>query len=976
MDFRMLGPLEAWHGRTSVSLGDLQQRFILVVLLLHANKPLSPERITEIVWGDQPERKTLVRAYINRLRKAFEGTDAEIERTATGYLLRVDEDHIDTVRFDRLRAQAAQALQDNDQRRAIELLREAVALWRGRFLDDIDIDRVGGAEVILPDESFYDALGDLAELELISGDHRSARDRMRRAFRTAPDHQKFAELLMRALIAGGDRVGAIRIYDSACEALTRAGFEPGTVLRNLAERARRGDPVSSLPSRPGGFTGRSDELATIEAAAAGSGERRAVWISGAPGVGKTGLAVEAAHRLRHRFPDGQILLRLNGFTPNVVPMSVSDALTQLLTELGVPAEQIPDTVGRKVTLYQSHLYGTKTLVVLDNAVSPEQIRPLLPEARECFALVTSRRMGEPDISEHVRLGPLPASDATALFQRLTGPFRGGRPADIAGLVKRCGYLPMPITVAAATLRRHDRWSLEHLLGLMDESGPWREDGAAAVHTSYRLLDERQQEIFRLFGHLPGPHVDLVAAAALAGRDVAETRKLLDDLHEVCLLEEIAPDRYQMLDSIKEFAAFEPVPEHALARLLDFYLVTLANAASTAYPFDRAAQPPVDRASPLSLEFAEAGAAQAWITAELDNVVAAIHHAATNALPVHAWQLAVLIWRHFNTANRFEDWIAALELARETTDSYGQAHVLLRLAIAHDRRGLHTKALDLARQALPHWTQHGDVHGEAATLCTIAISTMQLGSHEEAMRQFEAALEKYQQCGDLRGQAHALSLLGYLNEQHHQYEVALHQHEQSVRIQREIGHLRGLAHSLDNLGGIQQHLGMVDEAIANHVEAHEVAMQLDDACAAAYALTNIADAHRLAGRLAEAVHHQKQAAQAAAGVDDADLKARLFRVRAATSSDGGDQVAALRLYESLLDLATGTGNRTHRAHGEVGVARTMHALGRHSDAAAHWEAAEDVFAGLGQPEVEEVRAERAALTCACGQRSARSRLRSG
>ncbi len=535
---------------------------------------------------------------------------------------------------------------------------------------------------------------------------------------------------------------------------------------------------------------------------------------------------------------------------------------------------------------------------------------------------------------------------------------------------------MPITVAAATLRRHDRWSLDHLLGLMDEDGPWREDGAAAVYASYRLLGERQQEVFRLFGHLPGPHVDLVAAAALVGRDVAETRKLLDDLHEVCLLEEIAPDRYQMLDSIKEFAGFEPAPEDALARLLDFYLVTLANAASTAYPFDRDAQPSVDRESPLSRRFSQPGDAQVWITAELDNVVAAIHHAATNELPSHAWQLAVLLWRHFNTANRFEDWIATLELVRDTTDSYGQAHVLLRLAIAHDRRGLHAKALDLAQQALPRWTELDDVHGEAATLCTIAISTMQLGSHEEAMAHFEAALEKYEQCGDLRGQAHALSLLGYLNEQHHQYEVALHQHEESVRILREIGHLRGLAHSLDNLGGIQQHLGILDEAIPNHVEAHELAVRVDDACAAAYALTNIADAHRSAGRFTEAVHHHKQAAQAAAGVDDADLKARLFRVRAATAKDSGDQVGALRLYRSLLALATDTGNRTHRAYGEIGVARAMHALGKHSDAIAHWEAAEDVFAELDQPEADEVRAERAALTCACGQRSVRSRLSSG
>lgn len=958
MEFRMLGPLESWHGNVSVPLGDQQQRFILVVLLLHANKPVSPERLTETVWPDNPERRTLVRGYINKLRKAFEGTDASIETTATGYVLRVDEDRIDAVRFHRLLEEAA--LED-DERKAVELLRAAVALWRGPFLDDIDIDRVGGATVISPADSYHDALGDLADLELVIGDYRSARDRMRRALPTDPANQRYAELLMRALIAGGDGIGAIRVYKAACTALEEAGYEPGSVLRKLAARAEHGEPVNSLPSRPGGFTGRSRELEAIEVAAAGTGERRAVWISGAPGVGKTGLAVEAAHRLRHRFPDGQLLVRLGGFTPGVAPMSVSDALTQLLTELGMPVEQIPDTVNRKASVYQSQLYGTKTLVVLDNALSPEQIRPLLPESRDCFAVVTSRKMGDPDISEHVRLAPLPPHDASDLFRALTDPFRvRGRAADVAGLVKRCGYLPVEITVAAALLRRHDRWSLDHLLGLLDEQGPLRED--AAVHASYRQLDVQLQQVFRLFGHLPGPDVDLVGAAAFIGRDVAETRKLLDELHEVCLLEEVSPNRYQMLDSVKEFAASEPPPADALSRLLDFYLVTLTNAVSVAYPFDRTVQPPVDRTSPLGLNFAREDEALAWIITERDNLMAAIQHAGT----AHAWRLAALMWRYFNTANRFEDWIEAVESVR-ADDDYGQAHVLLRRSFANNRLGRHTEALDLAGQALPKWSRLDDTAGEAATLCALALAAMALGTHHEAIRHCEAALAKYELCEDLRGQAHALSMLGYLNEQHREYEVALRQQTDAVRMLREVGHLQGLAHALNNRGANRQHLGLLDEAVSDHLEAHEIAVELGDSCVAAYALTNLADAHRLAGRLGEALHHHELATAAAAGVADTDLRARLLRDRASTARDGGDLAGALRLYQELLDVTAGTGNRTHQAHGEIGVARMMHALGKHAAAVPHWAAAEAVYAELDQPEAEEVRTERAELTCACGQR---------
>ncbi|WP_253773932.1 AfsR/SARP family transcriptional regulator [Goodfellowiella coeruleoviolacea] len=976
----MLGPLEAWHEGAKVDLGDQQQRFVLVVLLLHANKPVSTERLTEIIWGGNPERRTLVRGYISKLRAAFrQADDVSIDKEPTGYLLRVGADQLDTVRFERLRAEAAHA---DDRGRKIELLRAAVALWRGRFLEDIDNDRVGGPEVISPDESYFDAVGDLAELELAARDHRSARDRLRPVVRMDPARQRHAELLMRALIAGGDRVGAVRVFQDVRDA-TRAeyGMDPDPALRNLAARAEHGEPPSALPTPVRWFTGRAAELDVIEAAAAA--ERRAVWVSGAPGVGKSGLALEAAHRLRHRFPDGQLLVRLNGFTPNMPPMPVEDALTQLLGELGVPPEQIPSTKGRKFALYQAKLHGSRTLVVLDNAVAPDQVQLLLPEATGCFAIVTSRRMGEPDTGEHVRLSPLPSDDAIALFLALADPRRvGGKTAEVAAVVKRCGYLPMPIRVAAALFRRHDQWPLEHLLRLIEESGPWRTDtddgaGAAAVRVSYQLLDSPQRTMFRLLGHLPGPDIDVAAAAALVGSDRTEARLVLDDLHEVCLLEEIAPERYQMLDPLKEFAVAEPSPTtpsestDALLRLLDFYLITLANAVDTAYPFDRALQPATGRSCPVALAFTDTDAAVSWIATERDNLVAAIRHAATHDLPEHAWRLAVLFWRYFNTTSQLEDWIETLELARwivsaDPDNDYGQAHVLLRLATAHNRLGRLADAQELAVQTLPRWTRLGDVRGEAATLCAIAIPTMELGGHTQAMAYFATALKKYEQCGDLRGQAHALSMLGYLNDLHGDLDLALRQHQASVRMLREIDHVQGLAHALNNLGSVQQRLGFPAEALASHRKAHELAVEVDDNCTMASALNCIGNVHRSQGLLTEAVRYQEQARRVAANVSDADLRTRLYRDSGATAQAGGDQEKALHAYQAALDLAIGTGNRTYQAHANRGVAQALHALGRHVDAVPHWRAAEEQFSALGQPEAAEVRAEYADLTCACGQ----------
>ncbi|MEV8440669.1 tetratricopeptide repeat protein [Actinosynnema sp. NPDC051121] len=980
MEFRMLGPLEAWHEGARLPLGDQQQRFVLVVLLLHANKPVSTEKLTEIVWGGNLDRRNLVRGYINKLRKAFQDVDGVlIETTPTGYLLRVDDDWLDTVRFDRLRAEA-EAVRADDPRRAIALLRAAVDLWRGRFLEDIDTDRVGGTEVMSPDDSYYDAVGDLSELELNAGDHRSVRDRLRPVVRTDPARQKHAGLLMRALIANGDRTEAIRVFHATEAALAEQGWEPGPQLRKLAARAERGEPTSSLPSRPGGFTGRDAELDAIEAVAATPGERRAVWVSGGPGVGKTGLAVEAAHRLRHRFPDGQLLVRLNGYTPNVSPTTVSDALTQLLVELGVPPEQIPASVNRKFTLYQTELYGTRTLVVLDNAHSPEQVRSLLPEESGCFAIVTSRRVGEPDTGEHLRLLELPPDDASALFRTLAGPLRlRGRSAEVADVVKRCGYMPMQIRLAAALFRRHDRWPLEHLLGQLEETGPWPADAnggdGAVVRVSYLQLGGAQREVFRLFGHLPGPDLDVAGAAALAARDVAGVRALLDDLHEVCLLEEVAPDRYRMLDPLKEFAAAEPSPTtpteraDALLRLLDFYLVGLTEAVGAAYPFDRAMLPPVHRTSRVVPTFADRQDATAWIAAERDNLVAAIRCAAERELPGHVWRLAVLIWRHFHTTSRFEDWVETVELAWETVrtapaEEHGRAHVLLRLATAYDRLGRLEEALEVATRALPVWEGLGDVPGQAATSGMLAISLMQLGRHAEAIERFEDALDKCERCGDRRGQAHALSNLGVLNEERGNLDLALRQHRAAVPILREVDHRQGLAHALNNLGTVQQRLGLADEALAAHLEAHDLAVELGDDSLAAYALNYIGNVHRSQARLAEAAHHHELAKAAAAGVSNTDLRTRLFLDRAATAQAGGDRSGALDAYRSALDLATGAGNRGHAARAHRGVARTLHALGRHADAAVHWDAAEAEFVALGQPEADEVRAEHGSLTCAC------------
>ncbi len=434
-------------------------------------------------------------------------------------------------------------------------------------------------------------------------------------------------------------------------------------------------------------------------------------------------------------------------------------------------------------------------------------------------------------------------------------------------------------------------------------------------------------MFRLLGHLPGPDLHVTGAAALADRDVTMARGLLDDLHEVSLLEEVAPERYQMLDPLKEFAATEqPARPDALLRLLDFYLVTLTAAVAAGYPFDRGQPATGDRSCAVAPDFADEATALRWIATERDNLVAAIRYAAAHDLPDHAWRLAVLMWRYFNTSSQLEDWLDTMNLvwqlvSADETNEYGQAHVLLRLAIAHDRLGKLAEALELAAAALPKWVRLGDVRGEATTLAALAIPTMELGNHARAIAHLEAALTKYEQIDDPRGHAHALSMLGYLNELHGNLDVALGQLQDAAKTLHEIGNKRGVAHTLNNLGSVQQKLGLLDDALASHTEAYRYATEADDQCAVAYALNNIGNTHRR---------------------------------------------AALQAYEAALDLADSTGNRDHQARAHRDIAETLHIKGDHERAIPHWDAAEAEFAALDLPDAAEIRDKRAALTCTCGQ----------
>ncbi|MFC4121670.1 NB-ARC domain-containing protein [Nonomuraea zeae] len=265
-----------------------------------------------------------------------------------------------------------------------------------------------------------------------------------------------------------------------------------------------------LPADVAALAGRERELAIVE------GHQSAntvpvVCVTGMAGVGKTALAVHAAHRLSPRFPDGQLFVDLHGHARGMPPVEPGAALARVLRTLGVPGEHIPWHHDDRAALYRSVLAGRKVLIVLDDAADEHQLHPLLPAAPGCRVIVTSRRrLTCPGDTRSLSLDVLPVAEAVAVFTRMAGWERvAGTPAGVlAELVRRCGLLPLALRLAAARLRARPAWGVRHLLDRLAgdrlaELAAGRRSVAAALDLSYERLPAEQRRAYRLLGSAAG-----------------------------------------------------------------------------------------------------------------------------------------------------------------------------------------------------------------------------------------------------------------------------------------------------------------------------------------------------------------------------------------------------------------------------------------------------------------------------------------
>ncbi len=677
--------------------------------------------------------------------------------------------------------------------------------------------------------------------------------------------------------------------------------------------ARRGAyGPAQLPADVADFTGRDEQvkrLSDLLSGAGASGDPGAVRIAvvaGAGGLGKTSLAVHAAHRVRRRFPDGQLYVDLLGAT--AAPLLPADVLARFLRDLGVDGRDIPVDEDERAARYRTTLARRRMLVVLDNARDAAQVRPLLPGSASSAVLVTTRsRMPDLASTKLVDLHVLDDDEALQLFVKVVGDERAAaEPEAAAELLDACAGLPLAIRICAARLVTRSGWTIRAMADrLRDEHRRLDEmrAGDLAVRASFEVSfttlppsTDKQgidpARAFCLLGLWHGPSISSAAAAALFGVPEYSAQDALELLVDTHLLESVAPDRYRFHDLLRVYAAERAAAEElaaecdaAVTRLLTWYLRT-ADAAATAVLPHRYDIPVVAAdTDPPPLGFADAEEALAWYDSERANLVAATRQAAASGRHEIAWRLPAPLFIIFNSRGNWADCIAtsriALDSARQVGNRQGEAWILNTLgdALGQTRQ---SEGIDCLERSLAIRREIGDRMGEAQAANNLADAYQRLGRTDEALDLYRRALELNRAVGYRLGEGIALGSLGWTLLDLARAEEAIDYLRQAQNAFEEIDYPDGMGYALHILGRCYLSLGRDAEAIdclqgalASHRATGNRRMQ-------AATLRSIGTAQSRAGLTAEA---RVSWTQAAAIFEELGDSAEAEEVRAEQAESG-------------------------------------------------------------------------------------------
>jgi DNA-binding SARP family transcriptional activator len=1038
MEFGLLGPLEVRRGGVVVPVRSGRQRAVLAALLLEANRVVPTERLAETLWGSRPppSARVTLQNYVARLRRIL--GDADMTRISTrpgGYLIRVDHGQLDISRFGVLLDSARTAARHNSWSRAAAEAAAALALWRGEPLADVESGTLAAREIPMLAAMRLQALETRMDAVLHLGDHAGAIAELQRLVDAHPLREHLHALLMLALYRDGRQAEALTVYHHARAMLIdELGLEPGTELRGLHQQILTGDPAleieaaassgdsasgrraaaRTLPSDAAWFTGREQELAQLSGTAE-TGPAGVCTISGMPGVGKTALAVHAAHLLNDQFPDGQLFVDLHAHTPGQEPADPGEVLTRLLTAAGADARFLPaDTQGR-IDLWRDRMAGRRVLLVLDNAATSAQVAPLLPGGQGCLVLVTSRRhLGDvPGLAVPVLLEALPPGQAGEMFRRLaTRTVADPSDAEVAEIARLSGYLPLAISLLARVYARHPSWTMADLVAETQASlltlAAEHDSVAAAFEVSYRYLARSRQQFFDYLGLHLGTTVDAWAAAALAGIPLDEAVAHLDALHGEGLLNETSYRRYVMHDLIRRYSRGHAAarPNQALDRLLDYYqhAAATAEARLARQTTDPPAPLPPTRPPTALPDLSDYTRALAWSRDERANLAACLDYAASTKQDTRVIALTAAITALMQRDGPWDEALArhatAAQAARRLSDQPGEASALIHLAVARRLTGDYPGAtLDLAT-ALRIYRRCGHRLGQANALSNLGAVLAMCGDYPGGSEVLQQALGIYGNIGDKVGQAYALHYLGVVRRQTADYSGAAQALQEALGMFRDNADPLGCASSLTELASVWRRIGAYPSAVQALQEALGISRDTGDRLGQGDVLSDLGDVRRHTGdylgavqalqealsifrdtgirlgqanalgylgnvlRLTGDYSGASEALEAALGIfrdiGDRDAEATNLNDAGSLYRACGELDRAGDCHRQALSLSREIGSSHNEASALAGLGRCAQDAGRAAEAKAALEQANEIFQRIGAAEAVALAAEIDAL----------------
>jgi len=886
LDIRLLGALEIVAADGVLAIDGQRSSRLLAILLLNANCVVPTDRLVDILWEAPPQSaRQQIHNVVGTLRRhvaPVRGLD--IVTTPGGYRADVDSDRLDLTRFRFAVRQAHELASAGEAGSAITLLTDARELWHGSALAGLEGHYFVNAGTRLEEERLA-ATELLMELRVQVGDGALVVGELMELVAAHPQRESLRASLMKALYNNGRQSDALEVYDQGRRLLAdEFGLDPSADLRNLHEHILQGLPVADygandrpaappappteadpdegatveavsrrrfLPHDPREFSGRGREMLQLidDSRQTGAVSLVISAINGMGGVGKTALAVRFAHTVAADYPDGQYFVDLRGFTIGVEPLTPTSALGILLRQSGLADELIPSDMDGQISAWREQIAGKRALVLLDNAVDAEQVRPLLPGASGPLVLITSRRrLTALEGALPLPLDLMPAQDAVALFARIVGAERLASDADsIADVVDLCGRLPLAIRIAAARFRDRGSWTVSHLIHLLSDQKQrtqFLDLGDRSVSTvlalSYRYLSGDHSRLFRLLSMHPGPDFSAPIAAALAGIPVDRAQYVLESLFDDNLVLQDRPGRYHFHDLIRDCAA-RLCAEHDNAatkhdahnRLVDYHLQCAAAWCKPLVKSPDHFHPVIEHVFPGIPEPQSEEQAIEYLALENTNLIEVARSALTANSPHRAWQLVCALGPFLRRTNytgiALDLFEGALEAARAVGDEQGESLCLTNAALIHRERLQNSKAHDLLEAAIAISRRRGDRSAEMYQIANLAGVKYNSGLLMEAYECYKTALPIVEEMGDRKLAAAIKNNLGAICKDIGRFAEGLDYLAQALSAYRASGQNQSEAYALVNIGMLLVQETRFTEAadyLAHAVEAGRKGSHID------------------------------------------------------------------------------------------------------------------------------------------------------